>query len=276
MQGFGNSVEDDCKTLLGLLIEVGENLRGHTPEDRRLVDSEPLAGKVVCHACSVLLLSRGTRLDDIPGAQVNFLDYASTLVVARTLLESVWAFYQVFVEPKTEDEAAFHYCCWMLAGFVQRDEFPAITGWGRDQVARNVEAVSRYRQELGSTEAFGKLPRDKKKSALAGKLWRLERLRDRARAFLGEKYGPAIYGWLSSYQHADALSATQIRAASEDRRQRQMAEIALFLAAVSLSQMIRAYLRLWPQLEEVTSRHPNIGTLVEMYVRFPQFDPDVE
>ncbi len=27
MQGFGNSFEDDCKTLLGLFIEVGESLK---------------------------------------------------------------------------------------------------------------------------------------------------------------------------------------------------------------------------------------------------------
>jgi len=276
MQGFGNSLEDDCKALLGLLIQLGESLKGRQAPDQRFVDGEPLAGKVVCHACSVLLLSRGTRLDDIPGGRVNFLDYASMLVLARALLESVWAFHQVFVEPETDDERAFRYCCWTLAGFVQREGFPATTDPGKEQLVRDREANARYREELESTEAFGRLSPGDKKKVLDGKLWRLERLTDRAGAFLGNTYGPAIYAWLSSYQHADALSATQIRTAAEDKGQRQMADIALRLVAISLGQMVEAYLRLWPHLKEVPSRYPKTETLVEIYARLLQLAPDID
>lgn len=276
MQGFGNGLEDDYKTLLGLLIEVGENLKGHTPEDRRLVDSEPLAGKVVCHACSILFLSRGTRLGDVPEGPIHFVDHASIRVLTRALLESAWAFHHVFVDPETEDEFTFRFCSWKLAGFVQREKFPALTDSAREQLARDKEVVNRDREELESTEAFERLtPRDKKR-ALNGKLWRPRPLQATAEAFLGKKFGAATYAWLSSYQHGDALSAIQIRAADTYERQRQAAEIPLWLVAISLSQMIKAYVRLWPQLGAVTNRDPNTEDLVETYARFPEFDPDID
>jgi len=273
MQGFGNGSADHCRALLGLLIKLGESLRGYRPPDRRLVVSELLAHKIVFHASSILYLSRGTRLDDIPEISISFVDHASIQVVARALLESVWAFHHIFVEPKTEDERAFRYCCWMLAGFVQREQFPVMTASGREQLARDKQATSHYREELKRTEAFEALiPRDKTR-ALNGKLWRPQPLRATAEAFLGTRFGPAIYAWLCSYQHADALSAIQIRALDSHERQQHMAESSLLLVAVSLSQMIKAYLRLWPQLELVTNSYPNIQSLVEMYCRFPEFDP---
>jgi len=273
MQGFGNGLEDDCRALLGFLIKLGESLKGHQPQNRRLVDSELLTQKIVFHTCSILYLSRGTRLDDIPETSISFVDHASIQVVARALLESVWAFHHIFAEPKTEDELAFRYCCWMLAGFVQREQFPAMTDWGREQLARDKQATSHYREELQRTELFeGLNPRDKRR-ALNGKLWRPQSLRATAEAFLGRSFGPAIYAWLSSYQHADALSAVQIRAVDSHERQQHMAESSLLLVGVSLSQMIKAYLRLWPQLELVTNRYPKIQSLVEMYCRFTEFDP---
>jgi len=273
MQGFGNGSADECRALLGLFINLGESLKGHRPRDRRLVDSEPLAAKVVYHASSILYLFRGTRLDDIPETSIDFVDHASMSVVARALLESVWAFHHIFVEPKTEDELAFGYCCWMLAGFVQREQFPVMTDSGKEQLVRDKQATSQYREELQRTELFGGLTPGNKKKALNGKLWRPQPLQATAEAFLGPKFGPAIYAWLSSYQHGDALSAIQIREAATHEKQQLMAESSLLLVAISLSQMIKAYLRLWPQLELVTNRSPEIQSLVEMYCRFPEFDP---
>jgi len=275
MQPGGLDSERNCRALLGLFVKLGESLKDREPQDRRLVDSELLAHKVAYHASSILYLVRGTRLDDIPETSINFVDHASILVVARPLLESVWAFYHIFVDPKTEDERAFRYCCWMLAGFVQREQFPAMTTSGREQLVRDKQATSHYREELKRTEVFGGLTRKDKKRALDGKLWRPQPFQATAEEFLGPKFGPAIYAWLSSYQHGDALSAIQIREADTYERQRQAAETGLVLVAISLSQMVEAYLRLWPQLKLVTNRYPNIQSLVDMYFRFREFDPDM-
>jgi len=274
MQGFGNGLEHDCRALLGLFIKVGESLKGHQPQDRRLIESELLAHKIVFHASSILYLSRGTRLDDIPEISISFVDNASIRVVTRALLESVWAFHHIFVDPKTQDDLTFRYCCWMLAGFVQRERFPAMTDWGRQQLARDRQDTSRYREELTRTEAFDKLTAGNKRKALNGELWRPQPLRSTAERFLGRRFGAATYAWLSSYQHGDALSAIQIRTADTPERQRQMAGSSLLLVAVSLSQMIKAYLGLWPHLELVTNLYPNIQNLAEMYLRFREFDPD--
>jgi len=276
MQGFGKSLEDDCKTLLGLLIEAAESLKGRRAPDQRLVDSQPLAGKVVCHAFSILYLFRGTRLDDIPPAPIDFVDHASIHVLTRALLESVWAFHHVFVEPNTEDDFTFRYSSWMIAGLIPRQHYPALTGSGRRQLDDDRQAIESYRTALRGTRAFAELSKDKQREALNGKQWRPASFRATATAFLGKRFGATVYSWLSSYQHADGLSAIQIRDAKTHQDRRDMAESLLALVAVSLSQMIRAYVRLWPELEEVISRYPDIGTLVEMYTRFPYYEPDVD
>ena len=276
MQGFGNSVEDDCRALLGVFIEVGESLKGQEVPDQRYLDSEPLVGKIVCHAFSALYLSRGTRLDDVPPSRVDFVDYASVQVITRALLESVWAFHHVFVEPDTEDEFTFRHSSWMIVGLVQRQKYPALTPSARRQLADDRQVIDSHRQTLQRTKAFAQLSARQKERALNGQLWRPPSLRATATAFLGNRFGATVYSWLSSYQHGDALSAIQIREARSREDRRQMADTLLFLVAVSISQMIKAYVRLWPQVEAVTNRYPNMERLVEAYVRFPHTEPDIE
>jgi hypothetical protein len=265
-------VDGDCRALIGLLIKLGESLKGHQPQDRRLLDSEPLAQKTLFHACSILLLSRGTRLEDIPDSPVNFVDHASTKVLARAVLETVWAFHHIFVEPENEDDRTFRYCCWKLAGFVQRESFPAMTESAAEQLQKDKVAVGRWREELRSTQAFERLTAQDKTKALNGRLWRSQSLKATAEAFLGKKFGPATYAWLSSYQHGDALSAIQIRTADTYETQRRMAKGSLLLVAISLSNLISGYLTLWPALELVANRYPDIQELVEMYSSFPTFE----
>lgn len=272
MELHGPDVDSDCRALLGLFIKLGESLKLHQPNDRRLVDSEPLAQKAVFHACSILYLSRGTQLGDIPALDppVNFIDHASTKVLARALLETVWAFHRVFVEPQNEDDRTFRYCCWNLAGFVQRQSFPAMTESAAEQLEKDKVAVGRWREELRSTQAFETLTGGDKRKALNGRLWRSHSLKASAEAFLGRKFGAATYAWLSSYQHADALSAIQIRTANTYEAQRRMAQGSLLLVAISLSTVIKGYLRLWPHLKLVANLYPNTQELVEMYSSFDQ------
>ena len=276
MQLSGSDLERDCKALLGLFIKLGESLKGHHPHDSRLVDSEPLAQKVVFHASSILFLSRGTRLEDIPETPINFVDHASIKVLARALLETVWAFHHIFVEPETEDERTFRYCGWMLAGFLQREQFPVTTDFDRKQLQKDRLANRRHGEELRGTEAFERLTAEGKNRALKGRLWRSQSFRATAEAFLGKKFGPAIYAWLSSYQHGDALSAIQIRTADTRERQRRMAEGSLLLVAISLSKMAKAYLRLWPHLGLLINLYPNIQTLVEFYSRFDETFDEIQ
>jgi len=275
MLGFGKSLEDDCKTLLGLLIELGESLKGREAPDQRLADSEPLVGKAICHAFSILYLFGGTRLDGIPPAPIDFVDHASIHVLTRALLESAWAFHHVFVDPKTEDDFTFRYSSWMIVGLIQRQKYPALTDSARRQLDDDRQVIDRHRRMLQGTKVFAELSTKQRRGALNGEQWRPASLRATATTFLGNRFGPTVYSWLSSYQHGDALSAIQIRDARSHQDRRQMAESLLVLVAVSLSQMIRAYVRLWPDLEAVTSRHPNTD-LVEMYARCLQFEPEIE
>ncbi len=264
-------VDRECRSLLGLVIKLGESLKGRKPDNFKLRNSEPVAQKVVFHACSILFLSEGTRLHGVPTLDqpTDFVDFPSIFVLTRSLLETTWAFHHVFVEPETEDERSFRYYCWMLAGFVQRRTFPATTESARQQLNRDAAEISRWRNELARTEAFARLNAHDKAKALEGRLWRPPSFKATAKKFLGSKYGPSIYSYLSSYQHADALAAVQIRAHGSYEKQRSAAVTALALVAISLSNLIKAYVTLWPGLKLVANRYPDIQELVELYSSFP-------
>ena len=273
MQLSGSDLDRECRALLGLSIKLGESLKGRTPEDLRLCDSESLAQKIVLHTCSIIYLSRNTRLEDVAllDQPVNFVDHASMHVLARALLETTWAFHHVFVEPSTEDERSFRYCCWKLAGFVQRQSFPTMTESAAAQLERDKTAIAQWREELESTQAFQSLTDKAKRRASNGERWRPS-LRAMVETLLGKTFGSSIASFLSSYQHSDALSALQIHAAKTNELQRQAATSSLLLVAISLSNLIEGYLRLWPGLELVANRYPETQELVEMYSSFPTFE----
>jgi hypothetical protein len=266
----GPETERDCRSLLGLCLKLGESLQHRRPTNLRLLDSESLAQKVVFHACSILFLANDTRLEGVPllSKPTNFVDYASIHVLTRSLLETTWAFHHVFVDPETEDERSFRYCRWKLAGFVQRQSFPTIDESAAAQLERDKEAIAGWCEELQRTQAFQTLPSGAKKEALRGERWHPP-LRDMAATFLGNIWGRSIYSYLCSYQHADALAAIQIRAIDSYEKQRAAAESSLSLVAISLSNLIKAYTTLWPALELIANRYPDIQELVEMYSSFP-------
>ncbi len=267
-------VDRECRSLLGLCIKLGESLKGRKPDNFKLRNSEFVAQKVIFHACSILFLFRGTNLDGVPllDKPTNFVDYASIHVLTRSLLETTWAFHHVFVEPETEDERSFRYYCWMLAGFVQRPTFPAITQSARQQLDKDVAKIAEWREELGRTEAFARLRNPEKTKALEGRLWRPPSFKQTAKKFLGSEFGPSIYGYLSSYQHADALAAVQIGVHNSYEKQRAAARTSLSLVAISLSNLIEAYSTLWPGLKLVANGYPDIQELVEMYSSFGAFE----
>lgn len=266
--------ESDCKSLLALAIKLDEGLQSHTRADQLRRDSGPLAAKVAYHAATILYLYQDTAPDGIPGTKVKFPDHASILVLVRTLAETVWAFHHLFVEPPSDDERAFRYCCWMLSGFVPRLNFPTLTSPAREQLHKDRNFIKRTRQRVRKTKAFQKLTPKQQRLVLEGRRWRSEKLVKRAEDFLGETFGPSLYAYLSSYGHADALSAIQIRDAPNYHQQKKLAEGALPLTSICLSQTIKAYLQLWPHLELISNLYPTTQELVEIYSRFKEFVAD--
>ena len=260
--------------MLGLCLKLGESLKGHKPDNFKLRNSEFVAQKVIFHACSILFLFRGTSLNGVPllDKPTNFVDYASIHVLTRSLLETTWAFHHVFVAPETEDERSFRYYCWMLAGFVQRQTFPAIVESARQQFEKDAAKIAEWREELGRTEAFARLRDREKTKALEGRLWRPPSFKQTAKKFLGSRFGPSIYAYLSSYQHADALAAVQIGAHNSYAKQKDAARASLSLVAISLSNLVEAYCTLWPGLKLVANRYPDTQELVKMYSSFPTFE----
>ena len=120
MNGETIDYEKDLNVLLRSMVQLGEALKGKKG-DELAVWAEPQASKAVGHAYTILFLFRGTNLE---GAEVNFVDHASVLVLVRALAESVLTFDYIFVEPGSADEREFRYCSWALASIAQRQQFP--------------------------------------------------------------------------------------------------------------------------------------------------------
>ena len=264
--------EGDLKALLGLMMQLGEALKGRK-DDEWAIWAEPVASKAVGHAYSILLLFRGTCLED---ERISFVDHASILVLVRALAESVLTSDYIFAEPGSEDEREFRYCSWALASIAQRQQFPALTPEAEEQLSRDKTFLATMARRVQQTEAFQKRSPKQQTQVLNGKHWRSEWLTKSAEKLFGGTFGGPMYRYLAAYGHSDYLSVLQIRDNAGLAKQRAMAEGALAMACVCISKLIEGYLALWPFLELVANLQPNAQTLVTAYTHFARYQPSLQ
>ena len=106
MEQFRMRIKQGHVKLLDLLARVIDANKGFTTSDisdgERLLDAHYLANKFIDHAFTVLYLSRGTKVQDIPSFKFSFIDSASIDVLTRAAMEAFLVFHYVFFSPQTE------------------------------------------------------------------------------------------------------------------------------------------------------------------------------
>ncbi len=106
------SLERDFGRILRVVCLQSEALAGMPFNDERLGDAEVLTYKVLQHAISVLVLYRGTPVEEF-GLKTTWRDPFSIMGLARMCHESYVLFHYLFVAPVSDGEREFRHLAWL-------------------------------------------------------------------------------------------------------------------------------------------------------------------
>lgn len=273
---FGRDTEGDVAKLLRINFDVVESLSGKLlPSGSPLLYMESLALKLFGHTVTAFHLWRDEPQVIIPGFDfaIGGFDWSSTMILARACTEVVTAFNYLYIDPKDDDEAFFRHMAWMLAGFTQRVSLmPAFEEAAKAQQAKDAEMNEEFRTRIQQTAAFDSLSERAKDQVLKGQNWHPGMsLMAMCEAVFGRTWGRALYSYMSSHTHADALSAVQVQQTS--RKAKTQAETAIIIISLALSQMTAAYVSKWDEARKVYEAHP-YRELNEFYVKWVEYSPE--
>jgi len=264
MMGAQNRADIEYRSLLDLTYLVGQALQGKKVTDERLYHCEGLAAKLFFHCWTIYSLSRGTSVQ-LPGAeQVGYHDFSSITVLARAVLETYLAMFEVFVAPGTDDEREFRHACWLLSGFVLRERWQPSSRVA-EKFAAAKKDIQQMRSRIKATEVYHGLTPGKKKRVLErGRLARPLRQR-LTEAHFGMATWSNEYAYQSSHVHADGLSAVQVKSAATREEQAWLMQPQMEIAKVAMSKMICDYVAMFPESREVAEANPQTYTSAQVF-----------
>jgi len=266
---------EELERLLSLNFAVVDALTGKKLRDKRLVYIDTLARKLFQHGVTAFALWTNHTRAKISGLDfgIDFVDLASIQVLARACLETYLAFHYIYEDACDDDEFEFRYSAWMLAGFVKRESFPVLTQEAWRQVTTDATVNKRERRRIRKTARFQQLKPGTQKQVLDGRNWHpgtsLSALSER---ILGRTWGKAMYSYLSSYAHSDALSAVQMQQMVSTDRTLGFAATTMLTIGIIVAQMTASYGRKFVVARKILQGHAD-RELNELYASFPQYLP---
>jgi hypothetical protein len=250
---------DHFEKLLVVNLAVVDALTGKKARDPGFVYADILARKLFQHSLTAFALwTRHTKaaITDM-GGEIEVLDWPSIQVLARACVETYLTFHYLYIDPKSQDEFEFRYCAWMLAGFTRRESFPTITERGLQQIARDRVANEKYRRRIRKTAHFQRLKSRTQERVLAGHDWHPgNTMSSMAARVFGPQWGQALYGWMCSYAHSDALAAVQMKQCRSPEEAERFADGAVSLIAPTLARMTSDYAGKFVKARKVLAKHP--------------------
>src|SRR4030042_4845562 len=225
----------EFERLLALNYAVVDALREvEELEDSKLAYAGSVARKRFQHAETAFALwTQHTKVSGpgIPPREI--LDWPSIQVLVRACLETYLTFHYIYIEPGTDQEKfEFRYNAWFLAGFTKRGSFPAKEEASKRQQALDMRRNKELRRQIRQMAPFKALDPEQQEAVLGGyNCHPGKTLSDMAAETFGPRYGRAVYSYLSSPTHSDALSVVQMKQAVLDEdasgRAEKMANVAI-------------------------------------------------
>lgn len=256
----------DYVNLMDLFIRVVEASKD-TPggNDDRLLDAEALALKFFGHVSAAYYLYQGTVL---PAVGANFVDPSSVNVLGRAALETFLVFHHVFVAPASEEDKDFRYMSWLLAGFLERQTYPAQSPQGRKMLSEEAQLIPPLQARLRENSCFKALTLKQQKNLLEKGKWRLPSWTTEAAlsAGLSRTHAEAFYSYLCEYAHAGNLGALQIRNARTLQSQRALCGATIGVLIVSIANMVKSYCEVFPKSQECLQENQEGARLVKMWI----------
>ncbi|WP_136515948.1 DUF5677 domain-containing protein [Geomonas edaphica] len=259
---------DDYLRMMEVFLHCGQAVAGKTiPAGLSWQkDIEPLTMKCLFHLGSMYALQDGTKLPDMLGVSIGFIDIPSMTILARAAFENYLAFNYIFVQPATNEEKQFRYDVWRLGGLKDRQKFVISVPEYNAIQQKEAPQVAELEQKVAGNPLYHQLPPKRQVEAIRGqwrfdKSWgRLAEMADIHRTFFGN-----LYTYFCSYAHTGNLSVIQMAepAVVEEQRRR-----AAFLPGVGLfimAKYILDYCGLFPESQEVLNNNREYRDLVDEY-----------
>lgn len=270
-----NQIVDQYPRFLDFYYRVVNSMQGTQATDLRLLEIEGVAQKIFLQAASVAYLRSGSNIflsNYTNGAHV--IDFPSTLVIARSILETFINLSEIFFESKNDDEFEYRYCVYRLNGFIVIED--AIKANPNPQYLDAAEFESRrrslieleqLRERIKRTKYYQKLDHNQKESSLKGYLCPH---RDWSVRATTAGFGPFIerlYRYLSAYAHSDALSVAQVVGAPQNGTADTYVQISITIIMMVLAHVISHYEQRFSGPKVVCQEHPQDRELAKYLVR---------
>ena len=267
----------EFERLLALNYAVVDALWKKKAKDVEFVYADTFARKVFQHAASAFMLwSQATqvRVTGIDKLLDLTCDWPSMEVLARACLETYLAFHYIYIEPGADQDAfQFRYHSWIVAGFAKRESFPLIPGEDRKQLADDATALKWHRRRIEKTGYFQSLKPGVRERVLAGRNWPPGvTLSGMAERVFGPVWGRAVYSYMCSHAHSDALSVVQMKQAVSREDTTGMADTTMSKIALVLAHMTASYAAKFVKARKVLASHPD-RELNVMYANLAQYIP---
>ena len=259
--------KEEYVILLDLFAKVINANKGYSVNDisdgERLLDAHYLANKFIGHALTLLHLSEGTNVHDLPSfKQFSFIDSASIDVLTRASFEAFLVFHYVFYAPNTTEEKDYRYWSYKAAGLAERQNLPQVTNEYEQKKAEEKRKIEELHGKLESNAVFQSLKDRQKRQNFEGKgqwKWKPDgrgavSWREIAvDAGLSEMLASHMYSHLCGYAHSSSMSALQTAQALLNREVEWLIKPSLDTMKVVIANMIREYSKLFPRAQDVFS-----------------------
>jgi hypothetical protein len=260
--------EQEYLTLLDLLARLGESTKGTVfdAETLWLGDIEILAAKFVMHCGSVFHLTRGTKIPNILGRELSYLDHHSIIILVRAIHELYLTFNFIYVAPKPVEERKFRHKIWELGAFLDRQKFPATEEESVKKLQTEKKIVDKLTQAVQTNKVFDTLSLRQQEKALKGE-WRLGyHWTDLAEfANLDKEQFRATYRYLCSYAHTGHLSIFQMQQVVDISETISLIKVWIDSVMGVISHFIYDYAKVFPKAAKLLNRYPEAEKIAYIY-----------
>jgi len=245
---FGN----DLIALLEHFIVVGNSLKGKKFPNDRIRFAEPLAKKAFTHILSARSLFEGIKFKLSDNSHVQFVDFSSIAVLTRAALETYLSFNYVFIKPINTEEQDFRFISWDLAGFIEREKFPANSAKHAQILKDESELKIKCIKDLEKNRIYQSLTGQQKGLIKKGR-WRIDNswLQLAIDAGFSESTFKHLYSYLSSYAHSGRLSIIQIEQNKEFENEKNFSRVFQTINLMTIAKLLTDYVKIIPDCKEV-------------------------
>lgn len=246
-------------------------------ERERLFYALSLANKFTGHALTILHLSHGTVIQDLPSfKKLNFPDSASIDVLTRATMEAFLVFHYVFFAPTKADEKNFRYWSYKAAGIAEWQNLLENISEHEQEKAEEKKEINELRERLKSNTVFESLKDGQKRQIFNGRgRWRWKpgyskevSWRDIAiDAGFSKMLASRIYRYLSGSAHSSSLSILRMAQALINKEPEKLIQGSINTMNIVIANMIREYCALFPRAQDVLAKDLEGSNLVKQYIQ---------